>query len=81
MSDKLNEIFEEESIELGLPPEKIEELANKGCQMAFNDNLRERIKLLGGLENLDKEFVRKLVLEFVTGGTILELSGLNKSSS
>jgi len=69
MDAMLDKVLEEESAKLGMPADILRELANKGCQIAFNDDLNSRIKRFGGLEYFTEDSLREFILVLADGAT------------
>ena len=77
MKNRVKKIIEEEAAFLTITPEKFRQFAERGCQIAFRDDLETRIDKFGG-EELEEDYLIEIILSCAYGGAIEELvSNLN----
>jgi len=77
MKNRLKKIIEEEATFLTITPEKFRQFAERGCRIAFSDDLATRIEKFGG-EELEDDYLIEIILSCAYGGAIEELvSNLN----
>lgn len=69
MEKLINEILLEESEKTGIAANRLEHLAEYGCNIAFKDDLRTRVKLFGGNDFFTKETLKEFILVLVDGAT------------
>ena len=69
MKNRIKKILEEEAAFLNITPEKFRQFAERGCQMAFKDDLTTRIEKFGG-EDLHEDKLREILLTCTYGGII-----------
>ncbi len=73
MKNRIKKIIEEEAAFLKITPEKFRQFAERGCQIAFNDDLATRIEKFGG-EELEEDYLIEIILSCVYGGAIEKLT-------
>ena len=69
MKTRIKKIIEEEATFLKITPEKFKQFAERGCQIASNDDLKTRIEKFGG-EDLHEDKLREILLACAHGGVI-----------
>lgn len=73
MKNRIKKIIEEEATFLKTTPEKFKQFAERGCQIAFKDDLTTRIAKFGG-EGIQEDYLREILLACVYGGAIEKLA-------
>ena len=73
MKNRIKRIIEEETAFLKITPEMFKQFAERGCRIAFNDDLATRIEKAGG-EELQQGGLREILLSCVYGGLIEKLT-------
>ncbi len=67
MEKIIKEILLEESKRTGIAEDRLEFLANYGCKIAFQDDLKTRVGLFGGSDFFTKETLKELILTLIDG--------------
>ncbi|MCF8305609.1 MAG: hypothetical protein K9I71_04360 [Ignavibacteriales bacterium] len=70
MTEKMTAVFSELSEESGLPVDVLVKLAERGCMIAFKDDMNSRIKAFGGEDCFTGDALEDFIMTLIYGGTI-----------